>query len=588
MIKEGVYSKKENMMYIQKKVSILIFIWSVFLFFLGLQYKFSDEYNLLLFWIPIFLMIGIVAYQIFFLTNRSYILFEIFVIYLVLHLVFVIGYYGLRGSDSYVDFHIAKGIYSNKIFYLDTGSKGYPLLHIFSSIISVFTRIDLLVIAKFLPSFISSFIVFPIYLIGFKLYGDKRVALFSCLIFGTIPQFTSFEASFVKEVFGLSIMVLFFYLLGASIRAKYRNFYVIVFILIPVAILSHHLSSFMLLCLVIIYLIISFVLLYFNKILNVIKIKIQIMKSYPRKLNRNILLVVFIFIVSLLVYWQLVLDYGLDDLLINTVKDAIGLQTTTTGATYVEYMNLGATPMTDRGKIVYYGFFFYTFLFAILLLLKIFIKNIINKIEDTTFIVFFFLSNAIGFASLYMLNGSVFPDRLITFAFLFGLIPLASIMLVMKKNMGKQLVAVLFISFMIFNFYNIDPHNYTSDASYTGGAATEKEYLIAQQISIPKNINDDNKFYGYIAALSALTDVKNMEPKFTGKAINNINIVTFGNSYSTAIINEAMYDIDLINYYNNNKIEAYANIVRLFNYKNDININKIGDFGRTYVIKGGG
>ncbi|MFX1384648.1 MAG: hypothetical protein ACFFBP_19655 [Promethearchaeota archaeon] len=587
MIKEGIYQRKENIMYIQKKVSILIFIWSAFLFFLGLQYKFSDEYNLLLFWIPIFLMIGIVAYQIFFLTNRSYILFEIFVIYLVLHLVFVIGYYGLRGSDSNIDFYIAKQILSNNNFYLDTGSKGYPLLHIFSSIISVFTRIDLLVIAKFLPSFISSLIVFPIYLIGFKLYGDKRVALFSCLIFGTIPQFTSFEASFVKEVFGLFIMVLFFYLLGASIRAKYRNFYVIVFILIPVAILSHHLSSFMLLCLVIIYLIISFVLLYFNKILNVIKIKIKIMKSFPKKLNRNILLVVFIFIISLLVYWNFVLKYGIFELLLNTVLDAFGQQTTTTGATYAEYMNLGATPITTRGQIVYYGFFFYTFLFAILLLIKIFLKNIINKIEDTTFIVFFFLSNAIGFASLYMLNGSVFPDRLITFAYLFGLIPITSIMLIMKKNIGKQLVAVLLISFMIFNFYNIDPHNYTSDASYTGGAATEKEYLLAQQLSIPNNINDDNKFYGYIAVLCAIADIKNEEPKFVRNAIQNINIVTFRNSSSTAIINEAIYDIDLMNYKNNKKTEAIASIVRLFNYKNDINVNKIGDFGRIYVIKGG-
>jgi hypothetical protein len=562
-----------------KKISILIFIWSSFIFFLGLQYKFSDESNIFLFWFSILLLISVVLYQIFFITDKKFILFEIFIIYLVLHLIYVLGYYGLRGSDPYIDFNIFKEILKTGTFNLETGAKGYPMLHIFSSVLHFFSQVNPLLIAKFFPSFISSLIVLPIYLVTIAVYHDERVALFSCLIFGTVTQFVSFDSSYVRELFGLFMMIFFFYMLGASIRKRYSSYYLIVFILIPIVIFSHHLSSFLLLCLLIIYLIISIVLIYFNKILHYINRKIQIINKIPTKINKKILLVVIVFSIFLVIYWWGILGYDLIYLLRVTLYDAIGIRTGT-GATYSEYMNLAAPKVTIKGNIVYYGFFFYIFIFSILLLIKIFIKNITNKIEDTSFILFYFICMVLGFSTLFFISGSVFPDRFIPFAYMFGLMPLVGLLLILNRNMGKKIIVVLLISFIVFNLYNVDTQNYTYNASYTGGCPTEKEYLIAQRINFSDN------YFGYIALIAAVYDIQNIPQRTGGLDLEYMYMIDFHNSSLMAVIDESMYDYDLINFKQKSPIR-YHRIIELISYKNYVGVNKICDFGLIYVIKGG-
>jgi len=585
MIEEEIDAKKTRELSRVKKASILIFAWGAFLLFLGLHYKFHMGYNFLLFWWPILIMISIILYQIFFLKDdrhKSFILFEIFFVYLLLHLIFVVGYYGLRGSDSYLDYNVFKGILSDYRFSLESGVKGYPMLHIFSSVIYFFTKINPLYIAKFLPSLISSLIVFPVYFLIVKVYGDTRIALFSSLIFGTVPQFMSFETSYVREIFGLFIMVLFFYILCASIRKKYSNLYLILFVLIPVAIFSHHLSSFLLLCLGIIYLLVSIGLKFFNKILSFVSKKIEIIKDIPSRLNRKALLVILVFSVSLLSYWFYIYGFDLIGILIDNILDMLGFKKIT-GSTYAEYMNLDASIITLRGNILFYGFFFYVFLFSILLIIKFFIKDIFNKIEDTTFLIFYFLCMFLGFLSLYFISGSVFPDRLLTFAFLFGLIPITTFILILKKNIYKKIITVLFVSFIIFNLYNIDMENYTYNASYSGkveGAVTEKEYLIAKHIIFP------HAYYGYIAAVSAIYDTQGIEPLSGGITLEYMNVTDFRNSSSMAVINEAIYLKNLKNLQQKSPRE-YSKVVEILSSKNYRDIDKICDFGEIYVIKGG-
>jgi hypothetical protein len=565
-----------------KKITILVFIWSAFLFFLGLQYDFLDIYDLLIFWCAILLMIGVVIYQIFFFTNKTFILFEIFFIYLFLHLIFVFGYYGLHGSDSYYDYGIFKEILNTNKFILKSGVNGYPILHIFSSIIYFFTNINTMLIAKFLPSLISSLIVFPIYLVGVKIYHDERIALLSSLIFGTIPQFMSFDSNYVREIFGLFMMILFFYFIGTSIRVKFSSYYLMVFILIPIIIISHHLSSFLFLFLMITYLIVSFVLLYFNKIMKYVKSKIQIMGIDQAKINYRLLLIVILFSISLLAYWFYVYGIDLVGLLESFILDALGIRNSPSGGgTYAEAINLGAPIITVKGKIIYYGFFFFVFLFSILLIIKIFIKIIYNKIEDSTFIIFYFFSMALGFSTLFLISGAVIPDRFLPFAFLFGLLPLTDFILVLKKNIGKKIITIILISFIVFNLYNIDTHNYTYNASFTEGAVKEGEYLIANHISFPK------KYYGYIAVVAAIYDIQGIEQRAGGMDLSFIKIPDFRNSSSMAVINEAQYDNDLINLQQKSP-KSYSGLVELLSLKNDINVDKICDFGRIYVIKGGG
>ena len=205
-----------------QKLTILVFIWSALLFFLNLQYNFLDDGGFLVFWISILFMIGTVIFQIFFIKNNLFVLFEILIFYFFLHLVFQIGFYGLRGTDSYVDFNLLKTILNDNNFVLGQDVNGWPMLHIFSSSLTFITKIDPIIVAKFLPSFISSIIVLPFYLLVYSIYKNRKIALFSCLIFGTIPQFVSFESAFVRETYALFILVLFVYLLYIS---KKRNDY---------------------------------------------------------------------------------------------------------------------------------------------------------------------------------------------------------------------------------------------------------------------------------------------------------------------------------------------------------------------------
>ena len=110
-------------------------------------------------------MIGIIIYQIFFLKNNIFVLFEIFIIYLLLHLIYQMGFYGFYGSDSYVDYNFLKTILNNNGFVLGQSVDGWPMIHIFFTSTSLISKIDPFILAKFLPSLISSFIVFPYYLL---------------------------------------------------------------------------------------------------------------------------------------------------------------------------------------------------------------------------------------------------------------------------------------------------------------------------------------------------------------------------------------------------------------------------------------
>jgi len=471
-------SKIENT--VKKKLSIIVFIWSALLFFLNLQYNFLDEYDIVIFWLAVVLMFGTVIYQIFLLKNYSFVLFEIFIIYLLLHLVYIVGYYGLHESDSYIDYNFLKIILNDNNFVLGQEVvgwhvDGWPMIHIFSSNIALVTNIDPFLIAKFLPALISSIIVIPIYLLIYNIYKSKKVALFSCLLFGTIPQFMNFEAAFVRETFALFIMILFFYILYVSKRRGEYRLTLLLIILIPVIVFAHHFTSFMVIILLSIYIIVSKIITYLYRK------KADIKRRLSGIINIKIIfLVVLIAVISYWVYHTVyVLEYSLD-----VFYEIFGFAGS--GITYAEQIQLAAPIVTLRGNILLYGFFIFHILFSFILLIKLLMKKNNQKIEDASFTIFFFFCMFYAFLALYASSSLLFPDRFLPFAWMFGIIPLTGFILIMKKDICKKILVVLLISFIVFNLYNIDPEYYTGNASIKGAVATEKEYLIAEHIAFPE------------------------------------------------------------------------------------------------------
>lgn len=171
-----IFKERENL----EKISLMVFSWFSLLFILNLQYNLMNGYDEIIFFISIFVLFCIIMYQIFFSKlNSVIILFEIFMVFFFLHLIYQIGYSGLRDSDPYIDFNFLKEIFTNGHFILGNdvyGVKGWPILHIFSAINSLMSNISPLFIAKYLPSFLTSIIVLPIYLLTFEVYKNKKVA----------------------------------------------------------------------------------------------------------------------------------------------------------------------------------------------------------------------------------------------------------------------------------------------------------------------------------------------------------------------------------------------------------------------------
>lgn len=549
-----------------KKLSILVFIWSALLFFLNLQYDFFNGYDIIIFWLSILLMIGIVIYQIFFIKNNIFVLFEIFIIFFFLHLVFQIGFYGLRGNDSYIDYNLMKTILNNNSFVLGQDVNGWPMIHIFSSSVSLATKIDPMLVAKFLPSFISSIIVLPFYLLIYNIYKHRKIALFSCLIFGTIPQFVSFEAAFVRETYALFILILFVYLLYISKRRNDYRLTWLTMLLCPVIIFAHHFTSFMIIVLLGTYIIVSkFILYIYRKDINLKKRLSGII---------NIKMIFLVTAVAIVAYWAyhavFVVEYSSD-----VLYEGLGLKESTT--TYAQQLHLNAPIVTLRGNILYYGFFFFHLFFSLILLIKLFIRKNNQKIEDTAFSIFFFFCMFYAFLALYIMGSLLFPDRFLPFAWMFGIIPITGFLLILKKDVIKKALIVILIVFVIFNIYSIDPELYTGTVSLQDNIATEKEYIIAEQFNFP------DVYFGYAGVFGAIYDIQGIDPRDGGK-----NLEKIGDSfdYSTlAVINEEIYLKDLQNFKEKSK-EGYEIVLRLLSYKDDPGVDKICDFGSVYVLRG--
>lgn len=548
-------------------MSILVFIWAALLFFLNLQINLADEYDVAIFWLSILLMFGTVIYQIFFLKNNSFVLFEIFIVYLSLHLTYIVGYYGLGGSDSYIDYNFFKTILNDNSFILGQSVDGWPMMHIFSSSLSLTTKIDPLLIAKFLPSFISSIIVIPVYLLVKNIYKDQKVALFSCLLFGTIPQFMIFEGLFVREIFAFFIMILFFSILYISRKRSVYSFTLLSIILVPVIVLSHHFTSFMLIILLGTYLVVS-------KVISCLYRKdVKFLSRLSGKINIKIIFLMIL--VSTISYWifhaVFIMDYSYI-----VFSELIGVKKVTTYATLT---NLGTPIVTLKGNIIYYGFFFFHILFSLILLIKIIKIKIDQKIEDVSFTLFLYFCMFYAFLATYISGSLLFPERFLPFGWIFGIIPLTGFLLILKKDLYKKIFVLLLIFFAVYNLYNIDSDYYTGNASLTAVVATEKDYLIAEQIDFPE------EYHGYVGVVGAIYDVQGIEQRTGGKPLEDLS--DFYNSSTMAVINEDIYLTELKNLKEKSP-QAYDKAIEILSYKNYKKIDKICDLGNIYVLKGNG
>ena len=563
------------------KIYYIIFLLSFTIFIINLNFRLGIVLNMILFWISISGMIFSVVYQIFKIpdTNKLFILSEILVINICLHLVFQLGFFGLSNRDAYDDVKLLEIILNNGSFNLSQqpGVSSWPAIHLFASSFALITGIDYFSVAKYMPSFFTSLIILGIFLLSYAIYKSYKVALLACLVFATIPKYMIFGSAFVREIFGLFCIITAFYLIYVS-KLRDSRFVILVFIFSFLILISHHFSSFMFLILLLIFLIMTkAVPIFFNKI------PFKNIKKQEMFQKININTIFLIIVVLLFAYWL----YSAVEIWNNIGKFASNLVTIGQIPDYSTNSGLTSAVVTFKGQIIFYGFYIFFAIFGLLLIIKLFIDTNKTKIEDFTLIFYLFFAGFYGFISLYFIESLISPDRLLTYGWLLGVIPLAGFLLTLKRSYLKKVFVILLVVFMLFNIYSI-PTEYIDKNFNVLGVSNDKEYAMAETMVLPldySTLNDPKVYYGYVNIFYGYDGARNaFYDKQNALGENLFNIKSFNNSTSIAIINEEtlLKDINIVKIKNP---EQYGKIINITNFKNGYS-NKICDVGyNTYILK---
>lgn len=574
-----------------EKILVIVFTLAFTLFFINLNLNLG--YSQSLYWISLLSMLGAILYHIFKVENPKVgiIIFEILILNVSLHLIYQVGFSGLYSRDSYDDMKFLEIILYNKQFDLAEvkGISNWPNLHLLTAFLVNTTGIDHFILVKYLPTIFSMITILGIYMLGKEIYNDYKIALVACLIFITIPKFISFGSIFIREIFGIFALVFCFYFIYTS-KLKDKRFTLLALLFIIIIAFSHHFSSFVFLILVMTFLTLTKLIPFFGKRYSLPYKKSEINYRDLKFFNINLQTIFFILLVVLLSYWIYQAFFVWD----NVGRFVSNLFTIGELPDYSASTGITSGIVTLRGHIIYYGFFLFFGLFGLILTLKLFLDKNKHKIEESTLIFFLLFCGFYGFMSIFFLESLISPDRMLTYGWLLGCIPLAAVLITLKdKKIIKKAFIVLIISFLIFNIYNIPTEYFDKDLNVLG-LANDKEYAIAETIKLPISyrLTNDPKvrygyldvYYGYEGARNAIYDKQNTlgENLLNIPTYRNSSKLNFTNQSSIIIISEDYVFKDL-NIIKTKSPQQYALLIQIKQFKNQ-QTNRIADLGSGIYI----
>lgn len=393
---------------------------------------------------------------------------EIIVTCFVFHMIYQIPLSGLYGFDSYLQATIANGI-------LNTGhiSQSFPNMDIFGAQLSMITGIDILNVAKWFPSVIDVLLIIMCYLLVNFIFKKREIALLSSLLLACLQDNVEFGSLFVDETMALILMVCCIYIIfTAEKKNKLTNAYFLAGIFLFAIILSHHLTS----LLFVIFLSIQFIL---TKLSGVIKIKNLFFKEVT-KINIDLFYILFT-CMSLSIYWI----YAANSPIIYLADDIKNFFFRGGGvSSYSAAANVSPEIMASmRGYLLYYGFFFFIISFGIIMLFSLIRWARGTKLEIFSFTFFLFICGAIGFISLFVSN-MVYPDRLLTYGWLFGFSPLVWA-IIRKRSIFFKAGIIMLILFMMFNIYSVDPSLWNPSSNTLPPSPSAEDNALAHAFNFP-------------------------------------------------------------------------------------------------------
>ncbi|HEY4675353.1 MAG TPA: hypothetical protein VIH48_04780 [Candidatus Bathyarchaeia archaeon] len=509
------------MKYLKSKASTvgIFFAAAILLVLYSLSIRWHIYLPVTFFWGVIILMIGTVVYQCLRieLSNAfaKVVLLEVAVACLVFHLIYQIPYYGLYGSDSYLDLAAARGVLSSGFVlgapqYINPCSY-FPMIHVFGVALSLITSIDLFSVAKWLPSFIDVTLIFMLYLLVRSIFKKEKLALLSVLLFASLEHHILFSSLFVRETFSLILGVGCIYLYFSAENSSHRvaRYGLSIMCLIG-TIFAHHLTSFMLLTFLSTHFIVT----------EASKFSI-VRRAYfgggiaGRRITTSYLSIAF---VVLFAYWMYVVLAPLYTLV--TFARSILSPAQWWTHTYAEISGV-STIITIRGSIMFYGFFFFQIALGLILLYGLLPRAKNRQAEVYSSTLFVFLCGLIGALSLYLVRAPAFPDRYLMFGWLFGFAALTATIMNFKSKWIRTAAVFLLIAFMLFNIYMIEPTAWDAGVQTIPSAPSEEDYVLARTL----NFSVGN-IIGYGNPIMAIYDVHNNFGEFL-PLYGKVNVTQF-------------------------------------------------------------
>lgn len=193
--------------------------------------------------------------------KKNYVLPSLLLLFISQHAIFIFaqpswGY--STGSDPINDLHVATVLSEKSHFVL--GQIGYarrlsysyyPLLHLLAVILNKLSGISLASVAVyFVPLFNALLVCFSLFFLNHELFGLRnRERNLATLLFGMCWYYTLFDATFVRESFAFPFVLLSLWVSIRATKHSNRGYAILLPFLFAAVILSHHISSYMLLVL---------------------------------------------------------------------------------------------------------------------------------------------------------------------------------------------------------------------------------------------------------------------------------------------------------------------------------------------------
>jgi uncharacterized membrane protein len=555
-----------------KAVGLFSIAMTLFILYL-MSIRWHIHLPVIIFWMAILLMLGIIIYQILkidsFPFNEKIVLLEIMAVGVAFHLIYQIPYYGIYGYDAYSDLFSAKGLLSSGFVMGDprfiNPASYFPLIHMFGVIFSLVTNLNLWCIAKWMPSFLDGITIALLYFLVLSIFNDKRIALFTALLFASLQNHILFSSLFIRQTYALILTALCIYLYFSARASRHpAGHYTLSTICLLLIVLAHHLTSF----LTLIFISIHFIL---TKTLKVPFFKRTYFKNVicMKDITATFILIAF---VANLAYWIYIVMsplYSLTSFVRSLIfPEEWGVYS------YSALSGISAASIqTVRGYIIFYGFYFFHLIFALILFHEL-LKARTSNLETYSFILFFFCCMLLGFLTMYVVKPEAYPDRFLTYGWLFGFAPLTATLLKNKHKWLERIGVFMLIGFILFNIYMIEPTAWDAKAEGAPTATSEEDYGLADTIDF-----SNGTIFGSQTPLMAIYDrYCNL-----GKIWDTRGSVVDLTNFDYIIIDKNQLEIEK-KYYPNPRTETTAALRALANGSSS-EYNKIYESNSILVFK---